>query len=601
MTTSSRIDSHDLTLAELFQNFYSVPDFQREYIWEERHVEKLLQDVYDEFYEEEGRLIPEGEYFIGSIVVYKDADGVFQLIDGQQRLTTSYLILCVIRDVLKAAKTEPPATLQGQIAASSMDPVTGDDVFRYRLVLQYEDSQGVLEKIARNGAVEKGIQPDTASVEHILNAYQTIREFLQANFQDDVSRIKVFAAAFTMRVKPIRIETQDLSSALKLFETINDRGVSLNSMDLLKNLLFMHIPKERYASLKDKWRDLIDILEQKCREKPLRFLRYFILSTYELPPGKREIREDEIYKWFSDNQQKTNLEKDPLGFVEVLTRYARAYANFTGWKNVHGHENRHLHNIARLSNQARQHFILLLAAQNLPEALFDRLTQKIENLFFCYLITREPTKNFERSFSRWAKQLREVTDEAGLESFINQYFMTDMASRSSTFDFALGELSTSRIQQYRLRYILAKLCQYVEESAWGQSIPLSRYYDSVQIEHILPVYPSTTLRTSFDKSDEYDAYKIMLGNLTLLEKSINASISNGSFAEKVPGYRQSAFLLTKSLVTSPQVGQDTQINRATQDLIQFETWTSESITTRQQILVKLARKVWEIPSPVTGG
>jgi uncharacterized protein with ParB-like and HNH nuclease domain len=84
-----------------------VPDFQREYVWEEENVEKLLEDVYDEFYDEENRLLEGPEYFIGSIVVCPDGKGTFQLIDGQQRLTANYLILCAIRDCLRAASVPP--------------------------------------------------------------------------------------------------------------------------------------------------------------------------------------------------------------------------------------------------------------------------------------------------------------------------------------------------------------------------------------------------------------------------------------------------------------------------------------------------------------
>jgi hypothetical protein len=557
----------------------------------------LLQDVYDEFYDENNNLSSGGEYFIGSIVTYQDEKGVFQLIDGQQRLTTSYLVLCVIRDTLQELRIDPPATLLRQISATSMDPNTGDDVFRYRLVLQYEDSQNVLERIANNSASVTAMPATTSSVEHILNAYQAIWEFLRSNFDNDSSKIKAFAAAYTMRVKLIRIVTPDLSHALKLFETINDRGVGLNAMDLLKNLLFMRTSNQHYATLKELWKTLIDTLDRQCKEKPMRFLRYYILSHYELPPNKREIREDEIYKWFADadNEEKTGINKNPIGFLNDLIRCSRAYSNFVAGKNVQGHENRYLQNIARLSNQARQHFILLLAAQDLPENLFDRLCQKIEDLFFCYLITREPTKNFERVFARWSGELRAVKDEASLNGFLERNFVPDLDGRSNAFNFAFSQLSEYRIQQYRMRYILAKLSQYIDESAWGNTFPLDRYYKAVQIEHILPQTPLVEVRAGFDKPEEYDQYKVMLGNLALLEKSINASVSNASFAVKKDGYAQSAILLTKSLVERPHVGTNTQVNRATQDLIQFENWDSESIRDRQEMLGRLARKAWGIP------
>lgn len=91
------------------------------------------------------------------------------------------------------------------------------------------------------------------------------------------------------------------------------------------------------------------------------------------------------------------------------------------------------------------------------------------------------------------------------------------------------------------------------------------------IEHILPTNARLDVRSSFDKLDKYDDYTCRLGNLTRLEKNINATVSNGSFAEKAPGYRQSAFRLTKSLGKRPEVGLNSQLNRAVADP-QFENW-----------------------------
>jgi hypothetical protein len=173
-----------------------------------------------------------------------------------------------------------------------------------------------------------------------------------------------------------------------------------------------------------------------------------------------------------------------------------------------------------------------------------------------------------------------------------------MASRAERFDFAFSELSQSLIQQYRVRYILAKLTQFIEEQAWGN--PAHGHLDhyvakNVEIEHILPSTPRPDVRAAFDKLDEYDDHTGRLGNLTLLEKTINASLSNASYVEKAPGYLQSAFLLTKSLVEKPQVGVNTQLNRAVADLVQFKNWNSSTIEQRQEMLAKLARKVWEVP------
>jgi uncharacterized protein with ParB-like and HNH nuclease domain len=64
-----KIESQDLSVGALFKDFYSVPDFQREYVWQREQVEKLLQDLYDEFYDEDRRILPGPEHFLGSIIV----------------------------------------------------------------------------------------------------------------------------------------------------------------------------------------------------------------------------------------------------------------------------------------------------------------------------------------------------------------------------------------------------------------------------------------------------------------------------------------------------------------------------------------------------
>jgi hypothetical protein len=595
-STTPKIESQDLSVGSLFKDFFSVPDFQREYVWEREQVEKLLQDLYDEFYDEEGRVLPGPEYFLGSIVACKADDGTFQLIDGQQRMTTLYLVLCVIRDVFAESGSERSKVLDSQIADAATDPRSYEEVERYRVTLQYEDSDGVLEKVAGAETPIAQIPETTASVRNILSAYRDIREFLSTNLDTDPKRLREFHGVLTTRVKLIRIVTPTIANALKVFETINDRGVGLNAMDLLKNLLFMRTESKDYPKLKDRWKTLVDTLD-RCGEKPLRFLRYYIMAHHEID-YHRGIREDEIYDWFVTHAADSGIEADPLAFLERLIGCAQAHANFLSCKNADGHESRYLRNLALLGGALRQQYILLLAGGGLAPNLFEKLCKAIENLFFCYIITREPTKTFERNFARWSSDLRAVNDEQALDAFIGKYFVEDMATRADRFDFAFRELTEDRIQHYRIRYILAKLTQYVEELAWGNPSHgrLEHYITKkVEVEHILPSNPRPDVRAGFDKVSEYETYVGRLGNLTLLEKTINGSVSNGSYSDKAPGYKQSSFLLTKSLAEKPQVGVDTQLNRAVAELIQFDKWDSSTIEQRQQMLVTLARKVWDMP------
>ena len=250
------IVSQDLSIGQVFQYFYNVPDYQREYVWGEDsgledgggQVEQFLRDIQQEFDQRTTQSAP--EYFIGTIVVCAAGNSTeFDLIDGQQRTTTAFLALCAIRDRLKALSVAVPEMLTGQLASSSID-FTGKVNQRMRLQLQYDDAADVLDRYGRGDIPT--VRPDeTRSIRNIAAAYDAILDFLIGSFRDDSAALLGFYGYLITKVKLIRIETPDVSRALKIFETINDRGVGLDAMDLLKNLLFMHTPRQTdYDKLK---------------------------------------------------------------------------------------------------------------------------------------------------------------------------------------------------------------------------------------------------------------------------------------------------------------------------------------------------------------
>lgn len=584
-TTTQTIESLDLSLAKVFNDFYVVPSFQREYVWEDIQVEQLLQDVYDAF-SEDGTT---SEYFIGSLVVCPGPSDVLVLIDGQQRMTTTYLFLCAVRDYLTEKGAGSIDVLKSQIAATDIDDL-GQNVFRYRVHLQYDDSCGVLEQIAQGVKNIDGLPRTTRSVTNMINAYQTIRTFLETECKDDPARLPKFYAYFTRRVKLVRIKTQSVTHALKVFETINDRGVGLDSMDLLKNLMFMRANAADFEKLKDRWKDLVDRL-YRAGEKPLRFLRYFIFANYDVD----RLREEEIYAWFVKNEKLCGYSINPLAFVDTLRAAAEAYTRFIHGQNADGTPNRYLTNIGFLSGAARQHLILLLAGRHLAPAEFMELCRQLENLFFAYIITREPTKEFEQRFARWAPELRKAKDRTELDSFIKLYFDPAKDALKARYGLAFQQLDEFSLQKYRLRYVIGKLTQYVNEKAYGiGEADLSQFIKGNDIEHILPQNPDAKALASFDKPDQRAQYTGRLGNLTLLEASINRSVGNGSFDTKQKPYGESRYLLTKTIAHKVAVGEKTAIDRAAKDLITFDAWSSESIELRQEMLAELAGQVWEV-------
>ncbi len=152
------------------------------------------------------------------------------------------------------------------------------------------------------------------------------------------------------------------------------------------------------------------------------------------------------------------------------------------------------------------------------------------------------------------------------------------------------------MQQYRTRYLLAKLTQFVDMAYKGLKTPGSlREYTSLEIEHILPNNPQNDLRRSFEADNpyaRYDDYKHRLGNLTLLEKPINIVAGNDCFTTKKAEYRKSKYYLTSSLAEITTVGQNTSINRINEKLRSFDNWSAASIKQRHEMLIKLALEVW---------
>lgn len=586
---SQRIQSEDISVSTLFQSFYAVPDYQREYVWGADQVDQLLHDILSEMSDTDPNQAP--EYFIGSIVVCPGSNGLFDLIDGQQRLTTLYVTLCAIRDRLQTLGDRGLSTLNSQIADASVD-TSGEETERYRLDLQYEDSRDSLISIAQGQKIDSAV---TRSMKNIENAHDVITEFLTSEFDGDAGLVRRFYGYLSNKVKLIRIQTEDVAKALKIFETINDRGVGLNSMDLLKNLLFMKATPEQFDRLKDTWKILQDTIFGMS-EKPLRFLRYFIFSRYDVDI----LREDEIYGWFSKNEEVAGYGSDPIAFARELVDAANAYKNFRVGKDEEGNANRYLDNMRILGGQAaRQHLILLLAGRHLSPDLFDCLAQEVENLFFCYVITREPTRDFERSFARWATELRRIEATEEFDNFIVQRFTKEKAGLSARFDDAIGRLTSKSIQQYRFRYVLSKLTQYFDLRAYGETESTRRleYYTSggFEIEHILPQQPCAEAIEEFGPYDDPEI-DTKLGNLVLVERQINASLGNRPYSQKREAYQQSRLLLTRALAERPRVGVDTQIDRAVNAVEPFPEWNETAVNTRQNSLVTLSRGVWGMPT-----
>lgn len=608
----ARIENHKYSIEEAFREcFYIVPDYQREYVWTDKEVHQLLEDI--------GEQIDAGttrEYFIGTVLVSPtDQKNHYEVIDGQQRLTTFFLLLCALKHLFQG---EPQRqTVSGLISTSYTDS-DGETRTSLKLEPRYENAGEVITKLVELDTdpqtVRAGIQSagigSFGSLENLVNAYSTLYRYLKDNY-DSAAKLKKYWGYLANNVVFIQIST-DVSSALKIFETINERGVGLNPMDLLKNLLFTQVKQAQFTQLKDEWKKITKPLERE-KEKPLRFLRYFLMANYVIKNerGDAVVREDEIYDWFvdKDNAALCDYANKPFEFVRKVIRNVEHYLAFSNGLGNDGKPSLAMDSLKRLAGGAFSlHYVLLLAAANFPKPLFDHFVAQLESFLFYYIFTKTPTKDLERSFSQWADELRAIaaaTDpvkqKVQLNAFIADRFDTNMAGKSQELVDALRRFTLYSMQQYRTRYLLARLTQHVEMAFSGLKMPGSlEPFTKLEIEHILPDNPKEELRGKWGAENPgagYDDCKNRLGNLTLLEKPINIVAGNDFYSAKRAEYRKSGNYLTRSLVELASVGQNTSISRINEKLKAFPAWNAKAVEERHGLLITLAQDVWKT-SPI---
>lgn len=588
--------------------FYAIPDYQRAYVWEEEQVHQLLEDIDEQFGADMAR-----EYFIGTVLVSpKDGqEGHYDVIDGQQRLTTFFLVLCALRHIFKGAPQQKD--LDGLISTSYTDS-NGDTKTALKLDPRYENASEFMAKLVEidgdPGQVRVGINgsglPVFGSMERLISAYATIYRYLKDNY-DDVPELKKYWGYLSNKVVFIQISA-DVSSALKIFETINERGVGLNPMDLLKNLLFTKVEPKEFQKLKTAWERITTPLE-KGKKKPLRFLRYFLMANYPVKNEKGEsvIYEDRIYDWLinKDNAALCGYAADPFGFVRKIARNVDHYIDFTKGLGNNGNQSFAMESLKRLAGEAFSlHYVLLLSAAPLPPHLFDHFVSQLESLLFYYIFTKTPTKDLERKFGAWAGELREIVElgeedaqAEKIDAFVKNRFQTDMNAKAVELSDSLRRLALGSMQKYRIEYFLEKLTQHVDLAFRNEKGPASLApYKKLEIEHILPDNPKNDLRETWKAENpdaDYDVYKNRLGNLTLLEKPHNIVASNGFFEKKKALYKESQVYLTKSLVELSSVGQNTAVTRINTKLEAFPSWNAANIDKRHALLMVLAQDVWK--------
>lgn len=594
------IEANVKSIEKLKDFYFVVPDYQREYVWEaDDQVEQFLFDI-DSEYDPEVRTAP--SYFIGSIIIV-ERDGQFDVIDGQQRLTTVVISLCALRDLLKQnTLSEKQSRYFDIVKQWLMDFDIHSDTTRVRLELQYDESRDFLAQLIHG---EPYVGEDTASIKRMRDAYELIRSHFQKVLDVSLDALISYVGYVLTRIELVVIQSENLGSALKIFETINQRGAGLNAMDLVKNLLFSEAREAEFGQIKATWRKLTKNLES-CGEgqSPLRFLKYFLVARYH----KGVLREDEIYKWIISKEGKAALQYQdrPLQLARELERLASRYSELVKATEYFGDGGQfpHVSHIGFINKyRSRQHLVLLLALPSgIDNDLLDYLGRQIEAfLFFSNSLGIQGRTN-EQLFARWAVSLRGVNDreavDAALRNSMVPYLKDKVPEFKSTFPTIYH---TAFNPGYRQRFVLGRLENSLRQMA-GMGSHGHQFIQSLQIEHVLPQTPSAgMIPDEFEDMESYKTEVARLGNVTLLEPMINQAVNNFNdlngdwFSRKQGEYVKSDLVMTNLMDPEYQIGKNTGLNRAREKLgYIFNDWSSAEIAKRQKVMMELAFETWTV-------
>ena len=279
----------NLSIEQVFGNadsFYQMPEYQRPYSWDKERVEQLWFDLVEAYknYVEDPAV--DSNYFLGSLVVVKNGQG-YDVIDGQQRMTTLTILFCVLRDL---DKLNLPDTRMNKVKHSIKDLLGGKE--RLKLTTQLNNQAlfetSVINKIdfqASKSKIEENRFLQTAF--YFKNLIEESQNSKSYYYIDDLSGfIKYIFEQTTL----IRVVCYDESFAIKLFTVLNDRGLDLASSDIIKAYLLQKLSEDKRSSFVEVWKRV----ETICKQAGESLQMVLSLYLYYLKSGnpKKNLHEE---------------------------------------------------------------------------------------------------------------------------------------------------------------------------------------------------------------------------------------------------------------------------------------------------------------------
>lgn len=537
--------------------WFSIPAYQRPYVWGKDQVTDLLDDVVSAM-----RSSETDEYFIGSLVIRPvemqgNAEQAYtenELLDGQQRLTTLLLIFAALRDL-----TEDDDSLSACGDAIFMKGSKAKNIpERMRMNFQIRDAaQSFLENLKTHGqtavlATEDDDAISNVSVRNMANSLFVIRKFIEDKKVD----VDALIGYLWQKVSLIYVSTEQLSDAIRLFNVLNNRGIPLRNSDILKSLNLDVVTSEKD---KAKYALLWEETENALGDEFDRFLGHIrtILVKEKARTGLLQEFEEKIYK---PRTKKISvlLEKGKATF-DMVGRHRKHFETLFSNENFKPEFQHQLDNLIFTMSEGFQ------STDWIPPMLmyfdkfgFKRLLELLEcldNRFSSDWIQGDtPTERIEE-MNNLLKTIEAADTPDEVFEYKKLYLDKDEWEK-------LSYVISSRVYGKRFaRYLLLKL-NYINSNK-SQKM----YFSRMSIEHILPQNPATDSAWQSSFNDEERAELThSIGNLVIIGRGKNSSLSNSDFPEKMKRY------LKSSLETIPHT---------LKVLNGKKTWTSNDIKANQ--------------------
>ena len=578
-------------LAEILRDgVYKVPEYQRNYAWEyDRQVKDLWEDL------ENVGTAERSDHYTGTLIV-KQMDNVtklgktykrFELIDGQQRLTTMTILLyCICEYLISLGNDEAKKTAQNIMSEYIFDADT--DI--YKLILNEGDDSFFRDVILKSPTDEMtGKRATTASEKRLKEAKRFFSDRVHSLSYEELQEL---IGKVLNKLIAIRYEVGTEGEAGLIFEVMNDRGRPLSQLDKVKNYLiylsYKSGDEDLAHSINESWGEILRNTASIDRFDEDSLLRYhWIMYT-------GESKEYDVHR-----RLKTKLK---LGTPDILSE-VRNYVDslkeasyifrelnnpegaFPDWRGQDGTAiKEHLAGLHRLQVMAA--FMPLLTAcrivfRNAPD-LFSKVVSACEVFAFrVYKVANRRADTGQSTFHWRANILfgQRGSHRSKLESLCEEV-MSDIGGYITTYcpeDELTDGLKNHNILQwmerYEVRYLLCELERHKCHEA-GE-VPLRwKDLEKAQIEHIWPESPRGYEGWPGRRKQEHALFVGQIGNLTLT--FWNPELSNKDFSEKREMYNDSSL-------------------RIQRELAERDRWTPREIKERNEEIVNFAQGRWAMP------